>query len=102
MCGQSRYGSCSNFGEKTCQQKCPSISSTQRTTPPSPVCFESRGSSLFVPIITRPCDTTGVAKDWVPIGIDHLMFLPVAGSHDTGKPVSSETMLREWYSPHCG
>ena len=34
------------------------------------------------------------------MGIDHLMFLPVAGSHDSGRPVSSETMFREWYWPH--
>jgi hypothetical protein len=30
------------------------------------------------------------------------MFLPVAGSKVSGKPVSPETMFREYLSPHCG
>src|SRR5438477_2822683 len=44
----------------------------------------------------------GVECAWVPSLTVHLMFLPLAGSKESGKPCSVETMLRDQAAPHCG
>src|SRR2546428_6693345 len=51
---------------------------------------------------TRPPATTGVECVSLPSAADHLMFLPVAGSNESGRFLSSETMLRDQACPHCG
>src|SRR5438034_1169888 len=44
----------------------------------------------------------GVECVSVPSRATHLMFLPVLGSKEAGRPFSSETMLRDQAWPHCG
>src|SRR3989442_14149445 len=50
----------------------------------------------------RPPATMGVECVSVPSFADHLIFFPVVGSNESGKPFSSETMLRDQACPHCG
>src|SRR5436309_12402273 len=44
----------------------------------------------------------GVEWVCVPSRATHLMFLPVLGSKESGRPFSAETMLRDQAWPHCG
>src|SRR5437667_12096983 len=44
----------------------------------------------------------GVEWACVPSRATHLMFLPVLGSNESGRPFSAETMLRDQAWPHCG
>src|SRR5216110_4125005 len=44
----------------------------------------------------------GVECVSVPSRPTHLMFLPVLGSKESGRPFSSETRLRDQAWPHCG
>src|SRR2546422_2324053 len=50
----------------------------------------------------RPRATIGVECVSVPSCAVHFMFLPVWGSKEPGRPVSSDTMLRDQACPHCG
>src|SRR5580765_825435 len=50
----------------------------------------------------RPPATIGVEWVSVPSCAVHLIFLPVLGSKEPGKPFSSDSMLRDQACPHCG
>ncbi|NBP23210.1 MAG: hypothetical protein EBU81_01355 [Proteobacteria bacterium] len=72
-------------------------------TPRSPVRRGSRGSSLLVPMNTRPRAITGVECDSVPgapRGTLQRTWVPVVGLNVAGRLISGEVMFRDQASPN--
>src|SRR5207249_3524287 len=103
-----------SLGTANCQRNLPVFSSKHISTPRSPASFGLRGASLFVPTNTLPPATVGLPYDCDPSLATQRTFLVVAmsissepllicpASNESGRPFSSETILRELSCPHIG
>ena len=100
--GQSLARPDASFSNVACHMNSPVASRNAISTPRSPGCLGSFSASLLVPIITTPPATTGLPYDCEPSSATHFTFLPVLRSHDVGRPVIGETMLRLGVPPHMG